>query len=55
MKIDVDAVELEIHPSKVRIHLDNENDFNHMMAKVVNTIKMPLINLVSRGIEKYLQ
>lgn len=38
----------------MKLKLNNTNDFNQMIMKVMNTIKMPVVNLMSKAINLYL-
>lgn len=46
---------MAIRPQNFGIHLRNENDFSNMMVKIVNTVKMPIVNLITKAVNKYIQ
>jgi len=56
------AIDLEISesyfkvaPKNVKIEIDNSNDFDKLLITVVNSIKAPIVNLISQALSEYLQ
>jgi hypothetical protein len=47
--INVEDADVSINPIDVKLKLNNTNDFNQMIVKVINTVKLPIINLVARA------
>jgi len=37
----------------VNLKLNNTNDFNKMMFKIINTIKMPFVNVIVKLVNEY--
>ena len=53
--IKVHDVQASLDPGKVGILLNNTNDLNQIAVTVLNTIKYPMINLMTKAVELYLQ
>lgn len=53
--LQINSTDVTLNPLDVLIQLDNTNDFNNMLVSIINTIKLPIINVITKAMQDYLQ